>query len=221
MKKNFALILLLLLFALGCEKQSTILDIVEEENIVTPFLTLSFDSPPSMKELIEIGKAKLSTSSKDFPNTAWQYPDANNEKLIILTVHTADYTNAGTDHAANCSFIGRWINNYSIYQTYGFILDNTSRDDLNRNSYNVFYYFIDNWSNSSDQFISGRLKNTATDGWLCDYVSFEDISCSGTRGVTLHWGDPNLDWVQSDGNILSSEKNSNITSWLYYTNCSN
>lgn len=211
------------LFSFGCEKSDSNAlndNALTVQREIKPVLSLVYDHEPTSKELLEDAFKSMGIS-KDLPNNNnFEYPNAMHEKLVILVVKTADYKNAGTDKAASCRFIGRWVNELGNYKTEYFILDNTNRDDLNRNSCLAFYYFY-NESNNTDRFISGRLKNSSSDGWLCEYVKYTDYSCSGSRETYLFWGDPNNDWVQSDGTQLSSEKFSQISTWLNYTNCSN
>lgn len=221
MKKTLILACVLLV-AFSCKKQDEIINDGSLDKVdvtLTPSLVIAFDHVPSSDELYKAGVKYLANVAKDLSPTSSIIPDQNGEKLVILGVKTSSYTSAGTDDAASCRFIGKWVNNLGLYKTVAYILDKPGRDDLNRNAYNAFYYFINNETNVTDQFVSGQLKNSASDGWLCHYVDFQDMSCSGSRNVTLYWGDPSQDWVQSDGNILSRVVNSNLSTWLYYQNC--
>lgn len=191
----------------------------DETLTVSPALHLTFDHDASDEEIEQAFQRAVRESKGGVnPITNPSTPDANYEKMVTLKVKTANYTNAGTDKAANCKFIGKWYTSSGLYSTVQFILDNPNNDDLNRNKLDVFYYTY-TVSQTSDQLISGKLSNTASDGWLCQYVEIKDQSCSTSRTVQFNWGDPNTDFVQSDGNIFSSEENSTSSAWVSYTNC--
>jgi hypothetical protein len=186
---------------------------------VSPALHLKFDHDASDEEIRQAFQKAIRKSKNGInPVTNPSTPDANYEKMVTLKVKTADYSNAGTDNAAHCKFIGKWYTSSGLYSTVEFLLDNTNNDDLDRNSLDVFFYTY-TVGQSSDQLITGKLSNTASDGWLCQYVEIKDQSCSTSRTVQFNWGDPNADFVQSDGNVFSSEENSTSSASISYINC--
>lgn len=222
--KKILILVCVLLVAFSCKKQDGEINdgnLDQADITVSPTFILTFDHTPTQSELYNAGLKHIAVYAKDQEVTSLSYPDANYEKLVILGVKTANVTNAGTDDASHCRFLARYINNLNLYKTVAYVLDKPNRDDLNKDAYNAFYYFITDESNVSDQFVAGLLSNTASDGWLCQYVSYQDLSCSGSRSVTLTWGNTSLDWVQSDGNVISiREISTNLNTWLYYQNCS-
>lgn len=186
---------------------------------LSPVLHLSFNRDVSDEEIqTAFAKAIRKSANGINPVNSPSTPDANYEKMVTLKVKTADYSNAGTDNAGHCKFIGKWYTSSGLFSNVEFLLDNTNEDDLDRNHLDVFYYTY-TVSQSSDQLISAKLSNTASDGWLCQYVEIKDQSCSSSRTVQFNWGDPSTDFVQSDGNVFSSEESSTSSTWVYYNNC--
>jgi hypothetical protein len=222
--KKYVVLMLVMCYLFACTESDVNPEAPEsaqkvETLTLSPVLHLTFDHDPTDEEIRQAyDKASLESINGINPVSSPSTPDANYEKMVTLKVKTADYNNAGTDHAGHCKFIGKWYTSSGLYSNVEFLLDNTSEDDLDRNQLDIFYYTY-TVSQSYDQLITGKLSNTASDGWLCQYVEIKDQSCSSSRTVQFNWGDPGTDFVQSDGNVFSSEENSSSSAYIYYTNC--
>lgn len=186
-----------------------------------PVYVHSFDHEPTAAEVEEafagfvdknpwlVGIGALQPSNPYWP--------ANGQKRVTLTARTGDRKNAGNDKASKVSLYASWRANTG--QNYGatFVLNNPDRDDLERNRTDVFYYIlsINQYAGgaTSDTFRYGRIQNSSTDGWFCDWMKVADMN---NDGVARTQNLPFAQWVDSPHKPNSANYNGNITWSLSY-----
>jgi hypothetical protein len=165
-------------------------EIVESENELTarPIHVAVFDHPPTREEIdLELarheresrgrGRVQLFSIPDQTPRTS---PPAISpgQKRVTITAATSDIQSAGTDDAGEAFFRGRWNPSSGLDYSVRFFLNAPNRDDLDRDSWCVFYYLINvpNYSGgaTSDAFQYGTIGNTSTDAWHCASIELED-----------------------------------------------
>ncbi len=156
---------------------------------IRPFHAASFDHTPTPDEIDRELQAFLATSpGKDQHDVV--YPRNNTtvdpgHKLVTLAVKTGNNSGDGMDDADDAYFLGTWLTNGKTAPAYTekFILNIANRDDLNKGATNVFYYLLplDYYvvGATEDQFQRGRIGNTSTDRWRCEYIWLEEKNHAG------------------------------------------
>ena len=187
-----------------------------------PFHSATFDHMPTQTEIdqelmrflsSEQGKGhheEVNPGSNIFPSPGY--------KLVTLTVKTGGNSGDGMDSANRAYFHGVWLATSGSLPSYSerFVLDVPGRDDLNRGSTNIFFYTLRLASYVSgataDVFQRGRVGNTSTDRWHCEYVFVDEKNYLGTsRGQNLYYNGS----FESTGSIESWDQFATNVNPLY------
>lgn len=196
---------------------------VDAKDGLSPFFTASFDHAPTQGEIDQALMSFIASPGGNehqgvvAPGSATA--PSPGYKLVTLTVKTGSFSGDGMDAAAQAYFLGTWFANTAGTPSYTerFILDDPSRDDLNRSSTNVFYYLLRLNSYvpgaTADQFVRGRIGNTSTDRWRCEYIWVDDRNYLGTSRIQALYFNTS---VEAPGPQESGDLNATNLTWLSY-----
>lgn len=149
-----------------------------------PFYVASFDHVPTEEEIqgdldLFIAEARGGGSRAPVdPIYPVPLPLQAGQKLVRIDATTSDITSAGTADSFEVFFRGTWRRG-SVPFTQNFRLSEPHQVNLGRGTTNIYYYVLNMGPNSSDQFVSGLLTNTSTDGWHCHSIKITESNRSG------------------------------------------
>jgi hypothetical protein len=180
--------------------EQTIANNVNIDSSQTPALTLVFDTPPTKEQVSAIinnlvkGRPLAKTMGQVPYSSSGQLPAIQNgEKYVILGVQTGNATYDGTnDESAFRIGIRYNTNDNTQYEVY-YNLNTPDRNDLERGTYQMFFYLVQPNSllgkvTSSDQIMYTWAQKTPVhtgDGWYCAYYDMYEYSIvNGYRKTT-------------------------------------